>query len=105
MMDKYIITSAQAYATPHKNFLDGLERYAEKHNAKIVILPMIGNCAKQDVDGLAKRLYDYEIVDNKRLNRNIQIQQFNIRPYQIDPITGLQRFAQRETSLIFASPK
>ena len=68
---------------------------------------MIGNSAKEDVDKLHRLFKDhYDIEEGKRkLNNNIQVEQFNVRPYQIDPLVGLNRFAQRETTLVFASPK
>ena len=102
----YLISSAQAYASPHGNFLKGLERYARERNADLIFLPMIGQSAKQDVDGLHGEIRERDVeYGTRRLNANVQIEQFNVRPYQIDPITGLQRFSQRGTSLIFASPK
>jgi len=104
-MSKYIITSAQAYASPHKKFLEGLEKYCTDNDSELIILPMIGNCAKEDIDGLHPTLDEYREDYTRKLNNNVQIEQFNVRPYQIDPITGLQRFAQRDTTLIFASPK
>lgn len=91
----YVITSAQAYANPHTNFLKGLDTYVTERNADLVILPMIGQSANEDVDGLKPEISDRDVEYSKRrLNDNLQIEQFNVRPYQIDPITGLQRFAQ-----------
>ncbi|MCX8178835.1 MAG: hypothetical protein N3D75_03330 [Candidatus Aenigmarchaeota archaeon] len=104
----YVITSAQAFANPNDEFLDTLESYVSKNNAKLLVLPMIGNSAKQDWlrENFAGRIREYDLIyDNIDLNKNIGIAQFNVRPYQIDPVTGLERFAQRDKSLIFASPK
>lgn len=106
MPNIYVITSAQSYASPHGNFLEGLEKYASERNAELIFLPMIGQSASQDIDGLHPVIKERDVeYGTRRLNDNVQIEQFNVRPYQIDPITGLQRFAQRGTSLIFASPK
>lgn len=104
----YVITSAQALAKPNNYFLDSLESYVDKIHAELIILPMIGNSASEDYipENFHKRILDYGLLyQTKPLNENIGIEQFNVRPYQIDPITGLQRFAQREKSLVFASPK
>ncbi|MEK6841906.1 MAG: hypothetical protein AABX91_02025 [Nanoarchaeota archaeon] len=104
---RYLITSAQAAASPYANLLDGFQRYSKDNKAEIIVLPMIGNSAKEDVDKLHRLFKDhYDIEEGKRkLNNNIQVEQFNVRPYQIDPLVGLNRFAQRETTLVFASPK
>lgn len=107
-MDRYIITTAQSCARPNHKVLNSLEELARDYDAEIIILPTIGHSAAQDwvPDLFADRIKEYEMEYGKRdLNKNIGIEQFNVRPYQVDPITGLQRFAQRETSLIFASPK
>jgi hypothetical protein len=104
----YVITSAQALAKPNNHFLDSLESYVDKMHAELIVLPMIGNSAAEDYvsENFHKRIQEYGLLyDAKPLNDNIGIEQFNVRPYQIDPITGLQRFAQRERSLVFASPK
>lgn len=105
---KYVISSAQAQAAPHSKFLKGLEHYANDIGAEIIILPMIGREAKQDWNehGLSSRFYNYNVVGgHQKLNNNLQIHQFHLRPQQVDPATGLPRFVQRGTSLIYASPK
>lgn len=104
----YLITTAQANARVNKEFQESIETLQKEHNAELVVLPTIGQSANddyepenfpEDLEGLI------EFSDKRSLNNNIALEQFNVRPYQIDPITGLDRFAQRETSLIFASPK
>ncbi|HED06015.1 MAG TPA: hypothetical protein ENI61_04960, partial [Ignavibacteria bacterium] len=103
---KYLITSAQACASPHSHFIEGLEHYCSNEDAELIILPMIGQSAREDLDQLNPVFRNFDVeYGERKLNSNIQIKQFNIRPYQIDPITGLSRFAQRETTLLFASPK
>lgn len=103
---KYLITSAQACASPHSHFIEGLEHYCRNEDAELIILPMIGQSAKEDLDQLNPVFGNFDVeYGERKLNNNIQIKQFNIRPYQIDPIIGLSRFAQRETTLLFASPK
>lgn len=108
-MKRYIITACQAKASPHTHFWEGLKNYAARNNAEIIILPMIGYSAveKQDWnrDNIHELFRDYLQYKRQNLNNNLRIEQFNVRPYQIDPITGLARFAQQGTSLIFASPK
>lgn len=101
-----VITSAQSYATPNSDFLDSLKEYEQTNSAHTIVLPMIGKNASEDLEGIDETFKDYDVEYGKRrLNRHIGIEQFHVRPYQIDPITGLQRFAQREQTKIFASPK
>jgi len=104
---RYIITAAQARAAPNKGFMRAIESYGKGLDAEVVILPMIGHSASQDVDQLHKFFDDQGVFEQQRraLNTNIDIEEFNVRPYQIDPLTGLARFVQRGTSKIFASPK
>ena len=104
----YVITSAQSFAEPNKEVLASLEKLAENLSAELVILPMIGNSAQEDwnIENMHPALKQYKFeYGQRRLNSNISIDQFSIRPYQIDPLTGLARFTQRETSKVFASPK
>lgn len=104
----YVITAAQACAVPNHNFLTGLESYAEQKNGELTILPMIGKSAAEDwtEENFHRRIREHGLEYNQfRINNNIQIEQFNVRPYAIEPLTGLNRFAQRETTLVFASPK
>jgi hypothetical protein len=105
---KYVISSAQAFAEPNKEFLETLKNYATVNNAKLLILPMIGNSAKEDkkFENFHQEIRNLDLImGDYKLNNNISIQNFEVRPYQVDPITGLQRFAQRGQSKIFASPK
>jgi hypothetical protein len=104
----FVITSAQAFAKPNNDFLDSLESYVREHDAELKVLPMIGNCAKEDYvfENFHQRIQEYGLEYGKPvLNSNIGIEQFDVRPYQVDPITGLARFAQRERTLLFSSPK
>lgn len=102
----YIITAAQACANPHKNFMSGLEKYAKEHDSEIVILPILGKEAKEDISQVSDLFKQYHIVNGMFLfNSNIKTDQFYIRPQQVDPITGLNRFAQQDQTLIVGSGK
>jgi hypothetical protein len=104
----YVVTSAQSFVPSNKRVLSSLERLADSLSGELIVLPMIGSSAREDWDienmdpGLRRFSFEY---GQRKLNENISIDQFNLRPYQIDPVTGLERFTQRETSKIFASPK
>ena len=88
-------------------FWKGLLSYSKKNNAELILLPRIGKSAEEDMEtGNYPEIFrDYLQFKKMKLNSNISIEQFSIRPYQVDPLTGLNRFAQQDTSLIFASPK
>lgn len=103
----YVITSAQACASPHTHFLEGIDQLAEDLDAEVIVLPMIGKNAKEDLDQINPAISEQYNVESgePKLNDNLQVKQFHIRPYQIDPLTGLSRFVQKSTTTVFASPK
>jgi len=70
-MRKYVITSAQAKASPHGNFLKGLENYVSHNDGELIILPMIGQSAKEDVDQIHHTLEDRLEYGTRKLNSNV----------------------------------
>lgn len=106
-MKRYLITSAQKGATPNKEFLETLEGYA-KHNSvnEIIVLPMAGKSITDEVLHPYLQEKDYSFISSDhRLNDKIKISNYEIKPQQINPTTGLARFAKADISTIFASPK
>lgn len=104
MVNKYVITSAQYGASVNKNFLASLETYSKYNNAELLILPMRGIDIEED--SLARELQKYKVVDKELgINKNIRVKNYNVRPNQIEPTTGLIRFAQGDKTTIFPSPK
>lgn len=104
--ERYLISSAQANARPHERLLESMDTYLERNTGRLVVLPMIGRDAREDWDQLDPSLAERDVeYGTRRLNDHIQIEQFHVRPYQIDPVQGLNRFAQRERTQVFASPK
>lgn len=104
--ERFVISAAQAEAKPHRNLLRSLKTYTEAVGGKMIILPLIGRDAKQDWTDLDPAFADMDVeYGQRKLNDNIQLAQFHVRPYQIDPVVGLNRFVQRETTQVFASPK
>jgi hypothetical protein len=102
----YIVTSAQYDAGVHDRFLDGLKRLSDERDAELIVLPMEGKSrSEEDLD---ESLFESgaTIEYRKRhLNSNIQINSFRVAPQQIDPTTGLARFAQSDVTTIFAGTK
>lgn len=106
MSETYLITSAQAEAKPHPQLLESMESFVAQQAGKLIVLPMIGRDARQDWTNLHPTLQEQDVeYGTRKLNDRIQIEQFHVRPYQIDPIQGLNRFAQRDRTQVFASPK
>lgn len=106
-MTKYLVTSAQLGARPNKEFLYTLETYAKKNKVdEIIILPMAGASVKDEVLHPFLQESDYSIVTSDyNINKKIKISNYEIKPQQINPTTGIQRFAKADISTIFASPK
>ncbi len=104
--ETYLVTAAQANARPNTQLLTSMETYVAERAGGLIVLPMIGQNANEDWTELHPTFADHDVeYGTRKLNDNIQIDQFHIRPYQIDPVQGLNRFAQRERTQVFASPK
>jgi len=105
MVKTYIITSAQYEAQVNKQLMHNIDTYAKRHNAEVLILPMKGKSITEELlsDTLQEK---YKIITSDySLNKNLKISNYELRPQQINPLTGLKRFAQGDKSFIFASPK
>lgn len=106
MISRYIITSAQKGAKVNNQFYDNLLAYCDYRKAELLVLPMSGRSV--DDDRLATTLEEGEgriITKDLRLNSNIMISNWDIRPQQLLPLTGLARFSGKKGSFIYASPK
>jgi hypothetical protein len=78
--------------------------YAKNNNADVIVLPMSGKSVLDD--RLHKDLQVYKVITTDyAINDSIKISNFEIKPQQILPLTGIKRFAQGDKSFIFASPK
>ena len=101
----YVVTSAQYNASVNKEFYGALETYCKERNAELVLRTMAGKTVHDvDLDPLIAADTRLTFRD-KNLNDKIKASNYSIRPQQIDPVTGLERFTQSDTSTIFASPK
>lgn len=105
MVNKYIITTAQYNAGVNKRFLKNMEKYANTQNAEILILPTTGkNVTEEQI--LHPDLQQYRIVDKETsINNSLKIKDFGARAQQINPLTGLERFAQGDKSYIMPGTK
>lgn len=107
MVSKYVITSAQLEARPNKELLRNMESYAAENDAKMLVLPIRGQSVKDERlhPDLASHPDITFINRNYNINDNFKISNYEIRPQQINPLTGLKRFAQGDKSFVFGSPK
>lgn len=105
MVNKYIITTAQYNAGVNKNLLKNMEKYAQINDAEIIILPTVGKNVTEDPI-LHPDLQQYRIIDSEySLNNSVRIKDFGVRAQQINPLTGLERFAQGDKSYIMPGTK
>lgn len=106
MSEVYLLTSAQAMARPNERLLESMESYVAERAGSLVVLPMIGRDASEDWQSMHPQVQELDVeYGGRNLNDRVQIGQFHIKPQAIDPLTGLQRFAQRGRTQIIASPK
>lgn len=91
--------------TINNKFLKSINTFCNKNNASIVLLPM---------KGIEKNSYWYDdewekIKDNiytsYKFNAKLKAFDILLNPNQINPLTGLERYGQKDFSLIIASPK
>jgi len=107
----YVVTSAQcrdedADSIVNEEFYASLEQFCEEKDAEMLIMPMAGRTAHDDVFDEVLQQYLLRRDKDKNLNDKIKVSpNYSIKPQQIDPVTGLGRFTQSDVTTIFASPK
>lgn len=90
----------------NNNFVNTIKTYCDINNASFVLLPMKG-IDKNDffyLDEDWKQIQKY-IFTNYIFNKNLKAFDILLSPQQINPLTGLERYGQKDFSLIIASPK
>ncbi len=102
---RYFVTSAIAGAKLNQSFFNSILTYCKNNKAELVILPMRG--INTDDEYYPEELLEYSdhFATEFKFNSNLVAKDFMISPQQINPLEGLQRFGQRQYSLIIASPK
>lgn len=107
-MNKYIVTSIQKGALVHKNFLDNLLAFSEKHNVeKIYCFVMSGrNIYEDTIDPRISSIPEVEFIyKSKRLNENLILTDSKIKAQSVGPFRGLKNKLSREYTHIVPSPK
>lgn len=102
---RFIITTAVVGAPAFIEALSAVENWEKRNKGLLLIMPSADPAANVS-DGLDKLFLDKHIVfENTDLNSNLALYALRLSAKQINPITGLGRFGQRNKSFIFASPK
>lgn len=102
---KYIVTTAVVGAPVCQKSLQSIKKYCKLNKAELLILVSADPAACVS-DGLDEILKEENIVfEDTHLNDNLKISSIKMSAKQIQPHTGLGRFGQRNTSMIFGSPK
>jgi len=105
MVKRYIITTAQYNAGVNKELLRNMEKYSQDNDAEILILPTTGRNITEE-EHIDDNIAIYKtITKDYSINNNLKIKDFGARPQQINPLTGLERFAQGDKSYIIPGTK
>ncbi len=106
-----IITCPVVGAPAHVPFCKALRQMADARDADIIALPVADPASKSSPNGVGR--IDKQIVElgfqvasgDIRLNDNLSILGIEISAKQLVPISGLDRFGQRGSSIIIPAPK
>ena len=102
---RFIVSAVVEGAPINEDFLKAMELYAKKNNARLLLFWMKG-VYRQDhfVQEEIAKLESY-LITGFKFNNNLEARDFLIHPAQMLPLTGLDRFGSKKTSLIVASTK
>ena len=103
--NSHLITACQSNAHLNKKVYETLLSYKEFNGVdSLEVIKLRGKDVSEQT--LPRGLEQQFILDGGlKLNSNIKISDYKIRPNQIRPFTGLDSFAKGDSSFIFGSPK
>ena len=102
---KYVITSAQYGAKVNEKAFDTLKYYADFNEAELIVLPVEGYMPDLEI-GIDESIDDKYILNkNKKLNNSVNVAHFGVKAQNIQPMTSVARFATKDGTTIFGSPK
>ena len=105
---RFVITTAVSGKPIDPDFLASIENYLEFNNASLLILPCEDVASRNSTFRweLDPRLSEHHVVfDDLYLNKKFLLSSIMVSAKQINPLTGLERLAQRKGSMVLASPK
>lgn len=98
-----VLSGCEVGARVNLPFLRSLKTYSGLTRSDLAVVPIYG---KDEGEPLSPNVLDLEaIVSDTHLTRKLKVSDYRILPQQIDPSTGLARFARDEGCTIFSSPK
>ena len=102
---RYIVSSIVEGAPINKSFFNALKLYCKKNNARLLLLWMKGVYKNDRFNQAELQHLKPYLVTNFKFNKNLEARDFLLSPLQMLPLTGLDRFGSKKTSLIVASTK
>ena len=106
---RFIITTAVTGCEIHEEAMAAIQTYCKTKKAKMLVLACSDPAHTKDRKynfSLDHRIPNSSVVfRDLNLNNNLFISTIKLSAKQINPLTGLNRIAQKRGSFIFASPK
>jgi hypothetical protein len=103
-MKRYVISSVTPGCNPNIKFLDSIASYCKAKKARAIFIPSMPIYNKDELPEIY-RTYGTVLDSDFKVNNNLIISTLPINPTSSDPLTGLDRVASKEISVIYASPK
>jgi hypothetical protein len=101
----YVVTSYISGTEINEAAIASIQNYCKINNAELVLLLGIGSSPKDEVSNDIFSRFTTNLVTEFKFNNRIIAKDFKLLPQMIIPTTGLQRFGQKEYSVLVASPK
>lgn len=102
---RYIVSSIVEGAPINRGFFNALKLYCKKNNARLLLLWMKGVYKNDRFNQAEVKEFQPYLITNFKFNKNLEARDFLLSPLQMLPLTGLERFGSKKTSLIVASTK
>lgn len=102
---RYIVSSIVEGSPINKSFFNALKLYCKKNNARLLLLWMKGVYKNDRFNQAELKQFEPYLVTNFKFNKNLEARDFLLSPLQMLPLSGLDRFGSKKTSLIVASTK
>lgn len=102
---KYFVSSIVCGAKVDENFLKAINLFCKKEKAKLILLVMRGVKIKDCFSNEDLERFRDNLFTEFHFNRKLSAFDFKLNPQQIVSLTGLDRYGQKESSLIIAHTK
>lgn len=102
---KYFVMAVVAGQSLEDTYMESVDTYCKKNNAQLLMLVMRGEKVSYQLSKEIIDKYSKNLVTEFTFNNNLKAMDFYLAPQQIQPLTGLNRYGQKEYSLIVAHTK